>query len=149
MVVFASTLAAARLPKRGKPIPRRRAKPRRGPVVDPKFRAFVRTFGCIACWLTLVQTVEWNSGCQKSPTECAHVGQRGLGQKCSDCESLPLCRDEHHQNGPESHHVLGKRFWSFHGLNRRVLIAELNRLYEESTALPEIFVSNQQKASKL
>jgi hypothetical protein len=61
-------------------------------------------------------------------TECAHVGRRGLGQKCSDYESLPLCA-VHHRTGRESHHRLGKRFWAFHCLSRVALVTELRRVY--------------------
>ena len=137
MVGYASGQHAASIAKRGKPIPRKRAKPRRGPVVDRLYCDFVRCFGCIACTrgLLIGQCDSWdgtdlNSHFQRSLTECAHVGRRGLSQRCSDRETLPLCRGEHHQHGPESHHVLGKRFWTFHALDRRALIAELNRLYE-------------------
>jgi len=67
---------------------------------------------------------------QTTPTEAAHVGERGLGQKCSDRETIPLCA-AHHRTGPESHHVLGKKFWQHHGLDRDEIVAELNRLYEK------------------
>ncbi len=107
----------------------RRRKPRRGVVSDPQFRAFVRTFGCVVCFGALVRDCGWPP-VQHSRTECAHIGIRGLSQKCSDFDSAPLCAIEHHQVGPTSHHVLGKRFWAFHGLDRRAIIAELGRLYK-------------------
>ena len=113
---------------------RRRSKPRRGPVIDPDFRAFIRCFGCIVCTAGLLvgQCDAWDTyrldRQQRSLTECAHVGRRGLGQKCSDRECVPLCRF-HHTTGINSHHTLGKRFWSHHGLSRHALIAELQRLY--------------------
>jgi hypothetical protein len=111
---------------------RKRAR-RRQPGDDPAYRAFVRTFGCVVCHGgTLLR--QWPDGTyvaywQQSPTECAHVGRRGLSQKCPDYESLPLCAVEHHRIGPGSHHKLGKRFWGFHGLDRAELIAELQALY--------------------
>ena len=132
MVGYASGQHAASIAKRGKPIPRKRAKPRRGPVVDPKYRAFVRTFPCVACFGGLMADEDFGpleAVLQGSRTECAHVGLRGLSQRCSDRETLPLCRAEHHQHGPESHHKLGKRFWAFHGLDRPALIAEANQRY--------------------
>ena len=70
---------------------------------------------------------------QITPTEAAHIGERGLGHKCSDRETIPLCA-EHHRTGPESHHVLGKSFWKHHGLNKDALVKELNRFYECSSA---------------
>lgn len=65
-------------------------------------------------------------------TEVAHVGERGLGQKCSDRETVPLCA-EHHRTGPHAHHVLGKNFWDCHGLDRDAIIAKLNEQYREET----------------
>ena len=115
-----------------------RLKPRRGRVIDPLYRDFVRCFGCVACTRGLLtglcdalHGIDLNIPVQKSFTECAHVGRRGLSQKCSDRESLPLCA-LHHRFGVESHHRLGKRFWQAHRLNRAALILELNRLYKES-----------------
>ncbi len=63
--------------------------------------------------------------------ESAHSGQRGLGQKADDRFALPLCR-YHHRTGKYSHHVLGKRFWGFHGLDRAGLIKQLQELYAQS-----------------
>ncbi len=113
-------------------IPNKRLKQRRGSVKDPAYRAFVRSFGCVACFGKLIlDGSEWNMWrIQTSPTECAHVGTRGLSQKASDYESLPLCAIEHHRVGPESHHKLGKRFWGFHGLNRVELIHQLQELWK-------------------
>ncbi len=62
-------------------------------------------------------------------SEAAHVGERGLGQKCSDRETIPLCA-AHHRTGPESHHVLGKAFFTHHKLDKDAIVAELNRLYD-------------------
>jgi hypothetical protein len=122
-----------RKPIRRSPI---RHKPRkRQPGDNPAYCAFVRTFGCIVCcggrFLRIWHAWDGVTGTryQKSPTECAHVGAKGLSQKCPDCESLPLCALEHHRVGPEAHHVLGKRFWGFHGLDRMGLIRELQDLF--------------------
>jgi hypothetical protein len=68
------------------------------------------------------------------PVEVAHVGIRGLSQKSSDRETIPLCT-RHHRTGKDAHHVLGRKFWEHHGLDRDALIAELNTRYEsEKTA---------------
>ena len=136
-VGFDSGAPAVSARKRGKPIPKRRAKPRRGPVVDLNYRKFIRKFACVACLHGLFRDdqdhlpalVEYRVNRQKSRTEFAHVGQRGLSQLCDDRDGLPLCGDKHHRNGPHSHHKLGKLFWNFHGLDRQALIAEANRLY--------------------
>jgi hypothetical protein len=115
----------------------RRRKPRRGPLVDLDFRRFVRTFACVACFRELLRETDilrWWQLSIINPTECAHVGRRGLGQKCSDHECLPLCR-KHHRTGPTSHHVLGKRFWAYHGLDRVGLIMQLQGIYQRDRGL--------------
>jgi hypothetical protein len=112
---------------------RRAPKPR--PGADRLYCEFVRCFACIVCarrWIGQCDGPEYG---QASPTECAHVGRRGLGQRCPDRECLPLCRKKHHQFGPHSHHVLGKRFWSFHGLDRVALITQLQQIYFRETGL--------------
>jgi len=97
------------------PVKARRSKPRRGRVRDFAYLAFIGYQPCFLCvMLGLKQT---------SPTEVAHVGTRGLSQKSSDRETLPMCGDTHHQHGPESQHVLGKSFWAHHGVERDGLLA--------------------------
>src|SRR5882672_9675230 len=120
-----------RLTKSRKPIPKRRkGPPRRGRVYDEAYLAFIRKRVCVACFEQLINNPEWQSGhVQKSRTEAAHVGLRGLSQKCSDRETIPLCR-EHHTEGKTSAHKLGKNFWKYHGIDRDKLIAQLNERYE-------------------
>ena len=65
-------------------------------------------------------------------TECAHVGVRGLGQKCADIEAIPLGA-KHHQHAADSHHVLGKAFWSYHNLSRSEVFETLHALYRRET----------------
>ena len=107
-------------PLRHTPVPKRRSKPRRGRERDPKYLAWLRTKPCFICRLDrLVQT---------SPTEAAHVGVRGLGQKCNDREAVPLC-GEHHRTGPDSHHQRGKGFWLTRRLTAEEVIAYFGLLY--------------------
>lgn len=123
------------------PIRKRRAgKPRRGRRVDPAYLVWIRTLACVCCLRNqrvLDQAVPgfFNLN-QASKTEAAHVGPRGLGQKCSDRQTVPLCALDHHRQGPESVHVLGKGFWNYHGLDRDAIIAELNGRYEEEHVQP-------------
>lgn len=95
---------------------------------NPTYLAWIRTLPCVVC-LMVVAKSSWHEihafMFQRTATEAAHVGERGLSQKCPDRETLPLCR-WHHTEGPESHHRLGKRFWTVWGLDRDALIAELN-----------------------
>ena len=66
--------------------------------------------------------------------EGAHVGPRGIGQKSSDLEMIPLCRSHHQHGYPESHHSLGKRFWSHHNIDRWEQIAKYQELFLETCA---------------
>ena len=100
------------------PLKRRGSKPIRragGAVQNPEYLDFIRRWGCV-----LAATYD----CEGA-VEAAHVGDRGLGQKCRDQETIPLC-GYHHRTGPDSQHVMGNRFWDHHGINR----ADLWDLYQ-------------------
>jgi hypothetical protein len=90
--------------------------PRKGLVLDESYLAFIRKLPCVVCG-----SLKW--------IEAAHVGARGLSQRCSDRQTLPLC-PAHHRTGPQAAHVLGRKFWTVWGLDRYRLIAEHNELYE-------------------
>lgn len=111
---------------------KKRKTARRGRVQDPLYLGWVRTLVCVICKYRYPGD-DPDMTVQTTPTEAAHIGERGLGHKCSDRETIPLCA-EHHRTGPESHHVLGKSFWKHHGLNKDALVKELNRFYECSSA---------------
>jgi len=102
------------------PIPRKRREPRANRHDDPEYLNWIRTLPCLVC--ALFKRLQF--GC----TEAAHVGQRGLGQKCSDREAIPLCR-LHHREGEHAHHRLGKRFWVFWKLNRMETIRKYQEMY--------------------
>jgi hypothetical protein len=106
-----------------KPIARKRAKPRRGPLRDPAYLDWIRQQPCAAP----------DCDCaRRLPVESAHVGERGLGQKCSDRETIPLCA-AHHRTSGNSVHFLGRNFWASAGLNRDSLIGAYNQRYHEET----------------
>lgn len=122
----------------------RRRKPRRRPVVvsDPSYRDWIRTLPCRICYLEIYAIMGMDDIIvfalgdlsrfrrQKSRTECAHVGDRGSGQRCPDRETLPLCVG-HHREGKEAHHgPLGRNWWTHHGLERAAVIRQLNEAYE-------------------
>ena len=106
---------------------------RKDRVPDMAYMGFVAEFPCVVCRKRGVK--------QKTITEVAHVGDtgRGLGAKCDDRETLPIC-GEHHRAGPDSHHVLGKGFWKAHGLNRDELVKELQDAYDRMEEWPRIGV---------
>lgn len=91
---------------------------------DPAYRWWIEGQPCICCQqLIQLQYMAIAAGAgpqepyrQQSRTECAHLGVRGLSQKCSDLETLPLCGLEHHREGPHSAHKLQRGFtkhWKF------------------------------------
>lgn len=99
---------------------------------DPDYLKWLHTLPCRVCilpWLGENTGVAY-SNIQSTPTEAAHVGDRGLSQKCSDREAIPLCTD-HHTERRDSVHKLGKKFWETHCLDREDLIAEYNKRFEE------------------
>lgn len=103
-----------RTPLKRTPFKKRKRKPKPGD--DPARIAWVRTLMCMICRT------------QSTITEAAHVGDRGLGQKCQDAETIPLCA-EHHRTGKDSAHVMGKRFWSHHGISREDAIRRYQGFY--------------------
>lgn len=108
------------LPHSSKPINRKRSKPRRGVVKDPAYLEFISGHKCCVC-------ISWETE-QATPTEVAHVGERGLGQKCDDRQTLPIC-ERHHKTGKLALHVLGKAFWGHHGMDRDKLVKEYQEKY--------------------
>lgn len=101
--------------------------------VDKAYKAFIAEQPCVVC--------QTKKSMQKSRTEVAHCGPRGLGQKCDDRFCLPLCGPYvgvtmrtlgHHREGPESAHSLQDKFWAFHGLDKDALFKWYNDRYERT-----------------
>lgn len=74
-------------PRRTRVNPYRKKARRSARVRDVAYLALVRQQPCCAAYL---------GGCE-GPIEADHVGRRGLGQKCSDYETIALCRLHHRQ----------------------------------------------------
>jgi hypothetical protein len=69
--------------------PRRRG--RRGPLRSQSYLAFIRSLPCCC-------------GCRRGPSDAAHTGPHGIGQKSSDLTCIPLfheCHDLMHRLGQE------------------------------------------------
>ncbi len=96
---------------------------------DPEYLEWIRSLACVVCarvaWRRTSEGVK-----QDTPTEAAHVGTRGLSQKCPDRETIPLCA-YHHRTGTYALHRLGKNWWKLHGIDRDALIAELQKRFQE------------------
>lgn len=98
--------------------------PRLDSKSDEPYKHWIRTQACVVCRLYGIVRRQFG------PVEHAHIGGRGLGQKCDDRISLPLCQ-WHHRLGPQSYHASVKRFWIHWHLDRSQLVAEYNRKFEE------------------
>jgi hypothetical protein len=97
---------------------RRHRNVRRGPARDAMYLRWIRSLDCAVCG--------FGSG-----IEAAHTGSHGLGQKSSDCQSIPLCV-EHHRMGRLALHVLGPaEFQRVHHINIATLVAELNEQWQD------------------
>lgn len=113
----------------------------RKPLHDPKYRRWIESLPCVACMAEAVgdpigtyELVDLLVALEGRPSECAHVGPvRGLRQKCSDRETVPLC-GAHHRTNPDAQHQLQKAFWAHHGLDRDALIAELTARFAQERA---------------
>lgn len=77
-----------------KPGKKRKKKPK-NIVRDDKYLAFIRTETCIACW---------EYGCIPHHE---NLTGKGMGIKCSDLETIPLCYKCH-----DERHMLGKKSFS-------------------------------------
>lgn len=102
---------------------------------DPAYLKWLHRFACIVCLIQELRE-KWPGdpgSSQITPTEAAHCGNRGLSQKCSDREALPICC-QHHRLGRDSAHKLQKNFWEHHGLDRDALIRKYNARYDEEQA---------------
>lgn len=95
---------------------------------NPKFLAFIRANSCI-----LIGSLDPMGDLHvcDGEIEAAHTGPHGRGQKAADETALPMCSSAH-QTGKYAHHKIGRKFWDAWLLNREVLVAKHNRLFEES-----------------
>jgi hypothetical protein len=121
------------------PIARQRREPRPNRNDAPDYLNFIRSLPCLICLVIAHRGIPARLGGydhtpinQRSRTEAAHVGIRGMGQKCSDWEAIPLCAC-HHRTGEFAHHVIGKRFWVKWRLDRFEVIRKYRDLYELAT----------------
>lgn len=89
----------------------------------PRYIAYlgwIKTLPCAICGRT---------GSEYFAVEAAHSGPRGLSQKTSDRNAIPLCV-EHHRAGRNAQHQLQKNFEARFGLDIAQLIVRLNRAWE-------------------
>jgi hypothetical protein len=104
---------------------------------DKAYLDWIRSLPCVLCFRHSYSSGDvWQypgDFARYRRAEAAHVGTRGLSQKSLDRQAIPLCI-EHHRTGKASAHVLGKKFWTFWGIDKDELIAELNNRYEQANS---------------
>ncbi len=78
-------------PNKNKPIPSKRAKPRRGPMRDPKYRRWLRNELCVVGMACGSET------CSSfiRQFDAAHTQNNGMRSKGPDSSCAPLCRKHH------------------------------------------------------
>lgn len=87
---------------RTKPIPKRRAKPRRGSLRCPEYRAWLRKHGwCAVCYphdSLLLMLRQFNPECLlcvRANCDPADTENVGMSMKGPDSSYAPLCREHH------------------------------------------------------
>lgn len=106
-----------------KPIPQKRAKPRRGPLRDPGYLAFLREEGdCVVC---RILTRQWADRMRALGTDVTQLSPRsllnracdpahgpvnGMRSKGPDNEALPLCRIHHEEQTSSTHALFAAKY---------------------------------------
>ena len=83
------------------------------PVRSPHYLGFVRRFPCVGCKT------------ERRQREAMHTGPRGLGQKASDSDALPGCRQCHR----ELHRIGPAKFQQRHNVEFPALITMMQGFY--------------------
>jgi hypothetical protein len=108
------------------PVKAKRAKPRRGPMRDPEYRAWCRAH---VCAISIGR-----GGCQLFgghaatvlPSDAAHTLNNGLSSKGPDSSCLPLCRMHHREYDRNR-----KAFEAKYTVNMAALAAEHFARYQQ------------------
>jgi len=106
-------------------IPKKRAKARRGPMRDPKYRRWCSTQWCVVCRIL--------SDDQRPPAyhpiDPAHTQNNGTSSKGPDSSCAPLCR-KHHDEYDAGREAFEKKY----GVDMKALAAEHYERYLQETA---------------
>jgi hypothetical protein len=85
------------------------------PVRDAAYLRFIRMLPCVAC------------GKKRWIMDAMHTGPRGIGQKASDLDALPGCRQCHR----ELHRIGPVKFQAKHRIDFRELRAKFQAFYRD------------------
>jgi hypothetical protein len=116
-----------------KPIPKVRSKPRRGPLRDPKYRAWCREQLCLITikYGSLIASVANDDDAVCSlgpPNDPAHTENNGTSSKGPDSSCVPLCR-KHHNEYDAGREVFEKKY----GVSMKKIAAEHYARYLRGT----------------
>jgi len=110
-------------------IPAKRAKARRGPMRDPKYRRFLASCTCVIAMLPWQEAdgvgVSREDFCKNAypikgnPNDAAHTQNNGMGSKGPDSSCVPLCR-KHHDEYDAGRAAFEKKY----GVDMKALAAE-------------------------
>lgn len=102
------------------PKPRAKLRPRsptnKKRARDMDYMAWVKTLPCLACGA-------------KAPSEAAHTGPRGLGQKAPDSQVIPLCAEDHRTGRNALDRIGPAAFQKMYSIDFAGVVADLNRRY--------------------
>lgn len=99
----------------------KRSKPRRGPLRDPAYRAWLREQRC-AVWR---HTPRFRFVLCGGSIDAAHTVNNGMASKGSDASCLPLCRTHHQQFDA------GREYFNIYwGINCAELAKEYWEIYQ-------------------
>lgn len=102
------------------PKPRAKLRPRsptnKKRARDIDYMAWVKTLPCLVC-------------AAKAPSEAAHTGPRGLGQKAPDSQVIPLCTVDHRTGRNALDRIGPEAFQKLYSIDLAFEVADLNRRY--------------------
>jgi len=123
-----------RCPTCGRKYPRaisaKRAKARRGPMRDPKYRAWCREQHCVACISSMggLSSDDADLSVFGAVIDPAHTERNGQSSKGPDSSCVPLCRFHH-----ELYDNKRQQFYELYQLDMKALAAEHYARYLQET----------------
>jgi len=102
--------------------------PKTKPVNDPEYRAWISSMPCCVCYRRSHRLYPQTAHIYPSQSDCHHIEAGGMGTKCSDHLTVPLCRRHHRQA-----HDMGKaKFPERYQINLHQIADELVEIYQGS-----------------
>ena len=115
-------------------IPKRRSKPRRGPLRDAAYLHWLTRTPCCICVRGVVDLLEKTEFSDYRRSDPAHGPVNGMGSKGADNEATPLCR--HHHDELDGHAKLPngqvgrKAFERFYDVDLKAIAARCWAAYQ-------------------